>query len=291
MLVSVPLESPPCGFKICIPLGDEAGSERRIFQLDIQSLEKWYDELFPKPRANKVASVCQETGEQNGQWTITNGSYEVDSASPASSPTDKSVTPDSPDSPRYTLEDLELLIPGCTADEAEDIDTEVLQDRAHALEILDGKVNPPPNRDYEGKYAEAFRGFADEEEQAKKIQESREKIINAPFFNDGPKGWKLLHDIISSGRVPTEGSVKFPAYCPGQRAFLFWRSNVVGVMVTIGQRNLDACNRLELFELMEKVEKRGWIDAIYVTNQDEHIPCHIPQKAEIEVLKWGSVDE
>ncbi|KAH7256558.1 hypothetical protein BKA59DRAFT_77682 [Fusarium tricinctum] len=293
MLVSVPLESPPCGFKISIPLGDEVDSERRLFQLNIQSFEKWYDELYPKRRANKVPSVCQITGEQDGQWTITNGSFEVDSdsASPASSPTDKPATPNSPDSPQYTLEGLELLIPGCMADESEEVDTEVLKDRAHALEILEGKVNPPPNRDYEGKYAEAFRGFADEEEQAKKLQESRDKIMNTPFFYDDPKGWKFLHDLISSGRVPTEGSVKFPVHRPDQRAFLLNRDNRAGTMVTVEVRNLDACSRLELFKLMKGVEKRGWVDMIYVAKQDEDIPRCFPQKGEIEVLKWGGVDE
>ncbi|SPJ75641.1 uncharacterized protein FTOL_05372 [Fusarium torulosum] len=290
MFPSVPLETPPCGFKICIPLGDEVGTERRLFQLNIQSLEKWNEELVLKRRANKVASVCQATGEQNGQWTITNGSFEVGSASLASSPTDKPATPVSPDSPKYTLEDLELFIPGWTAKESE-VDTKMLQDRVQALEILEGKVDPPPDRDYEGKYAEAFRYFAAQEEQAKQLQESREKIMNTPFFNDGPKGWKFLHNIISSGQVPTDGSMKFPAYRPDQRAFLLYRSNRAGAMVTVGVRNLDACNRLELFELMEEVEQRGWVDMIYVANQDEAIPWGLPQNGEVEVLNWRGVDE
>ncbi|KAM0205356.1 hypothetical protein ACHAPA_011400 [Fusarium lateritium] len=290
---SVPLDALPCGFKLSIPIGDEADAERCVFRLNIQSLDKWYEELIPKRRANKVASVCQATGEQNGEWIITNGSFEVSSTSPTSSPSEKPATPVSPDSPYYTLKELEFLIPGCTAKYAEEIDTEVLQDRVRALEILEGKVDPTPNRDYEGKYAEAFRNFAAQEDEAKQLQESREKITNAPFVNDGPKGWKFLHDLISSGRVPTDESMKFPAYRPGQRAFLLNRSNRAGTMVTSRVRNLDACNRLELFELMEEVEQRGWFDMIYVTNQDETIPWGIPQngEVEVEVLNWCGVDE
>ncbi|KAF4990957.1 hypothetical protein FGRMN_8148 [Fusarium graminum] len=260
------MKEPPRGLQICTPLSNEVGAERRLFQLNIQSLGKWRKELMLERPTNREANVGQAAGDQSGCLTIANGSFEA----------------------KYTMDELLQFMPACMCDE-QGIDAKMLADRVQAHLILEGKLTPTPNRDYPSDLAPAFHKMAVQEAQAKRLEKKRGESTINPSFDDILRGWKSLHGIIFSGQNPAAGSMRFPSYHPNQQAFLLRRKLTAGILVTISVKNLEACSKRELYELMREVETRGWIDMIYVTNQDEDIPWNIRnQDSKIEVINWRS---
>ncbi|KAM0342688.1 hypothetical protein ACHAPU_009298 [Fusarium lateritium] len=260
------MKDPPRGLRICTPISSEAGAKRRLFQLNIQSLEKWRKELMQERPANREASVSQAPGDQSGCWTVAGGSFEA----------------------KFTMDELLQFMPECMDDE-QGIDAKILADRMQAQLILEGKLTPTPNRDYPEQFAEAFHEMALQEAQAKVLEKKRGEGVINPSFDDILKGWKSLHDIIFSGQSPADGSIGFPPYHPNQQAFLLRRKLTAGILVTVSVKNLESCSKRELYELMREVETRGWIDMIYVTNEDEDIPWNIRnQDSKIEVINWRS---
>ncbi|KAJ4131025.1 hypothetical protein NW768_006565 [Fusarium equiseti] len=282
----------PCGFKISMPLSNEAGAERRIYGLNIKDLSKWKHEIRPKRRANKVNRISQTTGAITGEWTLTNSSYPLDQElnSAESSPPDSPKSASSCDSPMYTISEMNLLVPG---KEDGDIDSKTIADRWQAMMILEGKMIPPPCRDYEGPYAACFNVMAvmEEREHGKARRRAAWKsALQSRLVDDGPKGWEFLHSVICDGQSPELGAQKFPAYHPKQKAYVLTRDFKDGKYIVSAARNLNACSAREVSKLVNKIGEKGWQDVIYVAMEDEDIPYCFEGKVEDdeqELLNWG----
>ncbi|KAL4730147.1 hypothetical protein ACLX1H_002178 [Fusarium chlamydosporum] len=275
------------GFKIHMPLSNEEDAERYICRLNIMDLNRWRYELTPKKRAGKVDRVDQTTSANNGKWALTNSSFPVDETldekdkrapeSPASST--------SSDSPKYTMEELRLLMPG----EKEDhINAKTIADRMQAHLILEGKLTPPPCRNYEGPLAPCFRAMAIAEEREvhrRAVLTKMKRTLQARLAEDGLKGWEFLHSIIYEGQSSLWGTRRFPKYHPNQRAYLLTRDFKDGKYIVSSIRNLSACSQREVIRLVSRIEERGWQDMIYVTNQGEDIPYCFENEVP-EYLDW-----
>jgi hypothetical protein len=280
----------PCGFKIFMPLSNGTGAERRIYRLNIKDLSKWKHELQPKRHANKVNKVSQATGAINGKWALS--SYPLDQGpnSAESSPPDSPESVSSCDSPMYTLDEMRLLVPGS---EDGDIDSKTITDRWKANMILEGKLIPPPSRDYEGPYAACFKVMAvmEEREHGKARRRAAWKsTLQSRLGNDGPKGWEFLHSVIYNNQNPELDAQQFPAYHPKQKAYILTRDFKEGKYIVSAVRNLNACSAREVSKLVNRIGERGWQDVIYVAMEDEDIPYCIEGKVEDdeqELLNWG----
>ncbi|KAJ4271372.1 hypothetical protein NW762_000074 [Fusarium torreyae] len=284
----------PC-FKIYMPLDNVMDAERRIFQINIKNLNGWRDNLKPKRRANKVAATCQVIGANDGEWTITNGSFEVgneeDFPAPEPSVAYEPSPPNSASSsdygdPMYTLAEFDLL--GRT-DELGAIDANVLAERMKTHLVLEGKLTPSPNRDYEGDYAPDFRAIAAKEERDKRHREHALRVLKDKRpVDDSLQGWRFLHDMINFRLTPISRlkAHPFPAYHPNQRAYLLTQKERNGRMITASIRNLDACSKNELLKLVNGIERHGWQDVIYVAIQGDDIPYNLKQDEEAEMLDW-----
>ncbi|KAF4449129.1 hypothetical protein F53441_7525 [Fusarium austroafricanum] len=290
MISSYSTQEDAPGFKISF--SDDMNAERRIFQLVIQDLSKWRDQLKPKQRAHQMVKRCLISGETKGQWTITNGSFVDDQQYFLILEPEKTCEPGSPDSssscdsPMYTWEDMGLLV---GTQDPETIDTVTITERVKTSLILEGKLTPPPDRDYEGDLAPMFRYLAAEEEREKLHRKRAARKQQSDLVDDSSKGWKFLHSIIFAGQGTAHGSKKFPPYHPNQRAFLLLlRPCRSGSLTTYSVRNLEACTKDELLELIEQLEIWGWNHMIYVTNEDEEMPYpyRIEGERKAEVLEW-----
>ncbi|KAF9762754.1 hypothetical protein IL306_003337 [Fusarium sp. DS 682] len=276
--------APVPGFKICF--NDGKDTERRIFHIDIKDLSKWRDEFKPKRPDNKVKRKCQATGATIGEWTITNSSFVIGNQEGFPIPEPEPGSPDSAsscDALVFTMEELDLF--GNTKN-VDTIDVEMVAERIKTKRILEGTLILPPNRDYGGEYALLFRSFAARDERANGNRQKSRWEQQSDLIDDGPKGWKFLHDIIFSGQSEADESGKFPAYHPSQRAFILLRSYRGPFLVTYSVRNIDACTHAELLKLIKQMEICGWNDMIYVTQEGDDIPYRIESKKEPEVLEW-----
>ncbi|KAF4946452.1 hypothetical protein FSARC_14191 [Fusarium sarcochroum] len=284
---------PPACFKIYMPLSNVMDAERQTFHINIKNLDRWRDNLKPKRRANKVAATCQATGANNGKWTITNGSFDVgneeDFPAPEPSVAYEPGPPGSTSSsdyrdPMYTLEEFDLL--GRT-DELGAYDAKVLAERMKTHLILEGKLTPPPNRDYEGDYAPDFRAMAAKEARDKRHREHALRVFkDKQPVDDSLQGWRFIHDMIHPGLMYYGKAHSFPVYHPNQRAYILTQREINGRMITTSIRNLDACSKNELLKLVNGIERHGWQDVIYVTIQGENIPYNLKQDGKAETLDW-----
>ncbi|KAH7197273.1 uncharacterized protein B0J16DRAFT_391050 [Fusarium flagelliforme] len=254
----------PCGFKIFMPLSNEAGTERRIYRLNIKDLSKWKHELQPKRRANKVNRVSRATGAINDQGPN----------SAESSPPDSPESVSSCDSPMYTLDEIRLLVPGS---EDGDIDSKTIADRWTANMILEACFN--------------VMAVMEEREHGKARRRAAWKsTLQSRLAIDGPKGWEFLHSVICDGQSPELGAQQFPAYHPKQKAYILTRDFKGGKYIVSAVRNLNACSAREVSKLMNRIGERGWQDVIYVAMEDEDIPYCFEGKVEDyeqELLNWG----
>ncbi|KAF5021383.1 hypothetical protein F66182_6572 [Fusarium sp. NRRL 66182] len=274
--------------KVYMPVSSDPTAGHEVFGIYIRKLSLWQEKLKPKRRGNTVAKKCQETGATTGRWTITNGSFEVDKEKDLPSPGFPVVDVPSPtktasssgsNTPCFTIDEWARI------DQMSGLDADVLHQRLMTELILEGKITPTPDRNYEGSYASIFHDMA--------IQEARDAQRNAlqasarvpPLHDDSVQGWRFLHGILSLA-TPLSNGKPFPAYHPNQRAYLHTRDKKNGRMVTTCIRNLDACSKAELLKLINLIEERGWQDMIYVANQGEDIPNNLQQDDEAQPLYW-----
>ncbi|KAI3587059.1 hypothetical protein IWW34DRAFT_890302 [Fusarium oxysporum f. sp. albedinis] len=120
-------------------------------------------------------------------------------------------------------------------------------------------------------------------------EEETQREQQPDIVDDGSKGWKLLHGIITAGQ--SDESSELPAYHPSQRAFVLLRKFRGPFLVTCSRRNIDACSHAELLKLIWQMEMTGWNDMIYVTQKDEEVPYRIKSKKKAEVLEWGRFED
>ncbi|KAF5569982.1 hypothetical protein FPHYL_1559 [Fusarium phyllophilum] len=260
------------GFKVCF--NDNSDAEHRIFHIDIKDVRKWRDTFKPKRLDTKVDRRHQDTHTLMGQWAITNSSFVIcnqeDTPTPEREP--ESIDSESPyNSLIFTMEKLDLL--GDTKYSGT-VDAE----RAKTERILEGTLTPDPDRDYEGEFTLLFLSF---------VEAQRERQPDT--VDDGSKGWKFLHGIITAGQ--SDEPNELPAYHPDQRAFLLARNFSGPFLVTCSTRNIDACSHAELLKLIWQMEMTGWNDMIYVTQKDEEVPYRIESKKKAEVLEWGRFED
>lgn len=260
------------GFKVCF--NDNSDARHRIFHIDIKDVRKWRDAFKPKTLDTRADRRRQDTHASMSQRAITNSSFVTCSQEDVPTPEREpgSMDSESPyDSSIFTREKLDLL--GDTKYSGT-VDAE----RAKTERILQGTLTPDPDRDYEGEFTLLFLSF---------VEAQRERQPDT--VDDGSKGWKFLHDIITVGQSgePSE----LPAYHPSQRAFLLARKFRGPFLVTCSTRNIDACSHAELLKLIWQMEMTGWNDMIYVTQKDEEVPYRIESKKKAAVLEWGRFED
>ncbi|RGP71094.1 hypothetical protein FLONG3_7271 [Fusarium longipes] len=257
----------PLGFKIDMPLSSDLDAERCIYRLNIWNIDKW--------------RFSQATGANDGKWTLTNSSFPLDEAM---TPTEDSPVY-VPYSQMYTNDEASLFRLG----EEELTNTEIMIDRMKTNLILEGKLLPPPNRNYEGTLAPYFRlmAFMEEREgtRRRKVFGKTKKALQSRFAKDAPKGWAHLYAIISNGQRCHYGDGEFPLYHPNQRAYLLTRKFKDDKYIVSAIRNLSACSQSEIMKLLDGIEEEGRHDMIYVANQGEEIPyCFCSEDPEF--LNW-----
>ncbi|CCT62755.1 uncharacterized protein FFB20_04263 [Fusarium fujikuroi] len=235
------------GFKICF--NDNSGAGHRIFHLDIKDVRKWRDAFKPKRLDTKADRRRQDTRASMGQWAIANSSFVICNQEDTPTPEREPVSMDSGspcESLIFTMEKLDLL--GDTKCNGT-VDVDRVAERVKTERILEGTLTPDPDRDYEGEFTLLFLSFEE-------AQRERQPDI----VDDGSKGWKFLHGIITAGQrdEPSE----LPAYHPSQRAFLLARKFRGAFLVTCSIRNIDACSHAELLKLIWQMEMTGWNDMI-----------------------------
>ncbi|KAF4441319.1 hypothetical protein FACUT_2821 [Fusarium acutatum] len=260
------------GFKVCFNDNSDAG--HRTFHIDIKNVRKWRDVFKPKRLDTKADRRRRDTHASMGQWAITNSSFVIynqeDTATPEREP--ESMDSESPyDSLIFTMEKLDLL-----GDMK--YNGTVDAERAKTERILEGTLTPDPDRDYEGEFTLLFLSF---------VEAQRERQLD--IVDDGSKGWKFLHGIITAGQ--SDEPSELPAYHHSQRAFLLVRKFRGPFLVTCSIRNIDACSHAELLKLIWQMEMTGWNDMIYVTQKDEEVPYRIESKKKAEVLEWGRFED
>ncbi|KAF5643933.1 uncharacterized protein FTJAE_3003 [Fusarium tjaetaba] len=239
------------GFKVCF--NDNSDARRRIFHIDIKDVRKWRDAFKPKTLDTKADRRRQDIHASMSQRAITNSSFVT--CNQENVPTPKrepeSIDSGSPyDSSIFTREKIDLL--GDTKYSGT-VDAE----RTKTERILQGTLTPDPDRDYEGEFTLLFLSF---------VEAQRER--QPDIVDDGSKGWKFLHDIITVGQSgePSE----LPAYHPANEHFSF---------------------HAELLKLIWQMEMTGWNDMIYVTQKEEEVPYRIESKKKAEVLEWGRFED
>ncbi|RGP71484.1 hypothetical protein FSPOR_3331 [Fusarium sporotrichioides] len=281
--------SPP-GFRICMPMSSDMDAERYVCQINIRDLERWKYEITPKRRANQMDRVSQSTGAIKGKWILTNSSFPLDEAMDPSEYSPVPI-PDSPasasscDSPMYTLEEISLFMPGEQDDDI--IDAKTIAERMKTSLILEGKLTPPPCRDYEGPLAACFRVMAIEEERdgiRRTVLGSIRETPQSRLAKDAPKGWEHLYPIIYDG-LRGVGRFRFPRYHPGQRAYLLTREYKSVMYIVCKIRNLSACSQREIMKLFSGIEDKGRNDMIYIANQGEEIPYRFDLE-ELDHIDW-----
>ncbi|KAL7762195.1 hypothetical protein ACKLNR_008730 [Fusarium oxysporum f. sp. zingiberi] len=250
--------APVPGFKICF--NDSSDAEHRIFHIDIKDVRKWRDAFKPKRLDNKTDRRRQDTAHQ---WL--NGP--------------------SPTVPLLLV--TKRIFPFQYASHGNTkyngtVDTKMVAERVKTKRILEGTLTPDPDRNYEGEFTLLFLSFVAKEEETQREQQP-------DIVDDGPKGWKFLHGIITAGQ--SDESSELPAYHPSQRAFVLLRKFRGPFLVTCSRRNIDACSHAELLKLLWQMEMTGWNDMIYVTQKDEEVPYRIKSKKKAEVLEWGRFED
>ncbi|KAH7219133.1 hypothetical protein DER44DRAFT_805098 [Fusarium oxysporum] len=247
--------APVPGFKICF--NDSSNAEHRIFHIDIKDVRKWRDAFKPKRLDNKTDRRRQDTRASMAQWAITNSSFvtcnQEDIPIPVREP-ESTDSESSCDSLIFTMEKLDVF--GNTKYNGT-VDAKMVAERVKTKRIL-------------------------EEEETQREQQP-------DIVDDGPKGWKFLHGIITAGQ--SDESSELPAYHPSQRAFVLLRKFRGPFLVTCSRRNIDACSHAELLKLIWQMEMTGWNDMIYVTQKDEEVPYRIKSKKKAEVLEWGCFED
>ncbi|KAF4959712.1 hypothetical protein FGADI_1486 [Fusarium gaditjirri] len=268
------------GFTICF--NNSSDAEHRIFHVDIKDMRKWRDAFKPKRLNNKADRRHRDTHASMGQRAITNSSSVACNQEDIPTPIHEPESTDgesSRDPLTFTMEKLDLL--GDTKYNGI-VDAEMIADRAKTKSILEGTLTPDPDRNYEGEFTLLFLSFVAKEEEAQREQQP-------DIVDDGPKGWKFLHGIITAGQ--SDESNELPAYHPSQRAFVLLRKSRGPFLVTCSRHNIDACSDAELLKLIWQMEMTGWNDMIYATQKDEEVPYRIESKKKAEVLKWGRSED
>ncbi|TVY69877.1 hypothetical protein Focb16_v001447 [Fusarium oxysporum f. sp. cubense] len=272
--------APVPGFKICF--NDSSDAEHRIFHIDIKDVRKWRDAFKPKRLGNKTDRRRQDTRASMAQWAITNSSFvtcnQEDIPIPVREP-ESTDSESSCDSLIFTTEKLDVF--GNTKYNGT-VDAKMVAERVKTKRILEGTLTPDPDRNYEGEFTLLFLSFVAKEEETQR--EPQPDIVD-----DGSKGCKFLHGIITAGQ--SDESSELPAYHPSQRAFVLLRKFRGPFLVTCSRRNIDACSHAELLKLLWQMEMTGWNDMIYVTQKDEEVPYRIKSKKKAEVLEWGRFED
>lgn len=162
---------------------------------------------------------------------------------------------------------------------------EIERFRQEALEILEGKRAPVPDRDYTGFFAGAFRDMYREE----KLKNYRTNIprnaaVPAPLL----RGWRFLHYKLFGHSADAEAQGILPWDCR-QRAYLLRLRKVNKRWCVEGAQNINACSVYKLLELMKEVEERGFRDVIRVMYPCSVLENHFAQ-ADFDgarAVTWG----
>ncbi|CAM1504536.1 Fc.00g021270.m01.CDS01 [Cosmosporella sp. VM-42] len=240
--------------KLSIPGSQDTLSRRQDVHVDILSVKDWHRAMCAEPQARTphvFSGKPEPMSKSNfGMATL-----------PASN---------------STSEQRRLLM---RVDENGEPDEFVIQNRIEALEILEGKRQSKPDRDYSGDYAEVFTHYAVLELHALRMKRNLERARARAH------GWQCLHQTLVDG-LYWEDVEELGRWNDQQRAYLLTLEDVGKFWGVRSIRNLDACSRPKLRELMEQIEKRGWRDVIWVTNGNEELPKRLEKDEMVRVIEW-----
>lgn len=167
------------------------------------------------------------------------------------------------------VSDSDSVDEACVAVEGSTDDVEgreVKRLRQEALEILEGKRAPVPDRDYTGYFAGAFRDMY-------RVEKLWAHRMNRPRNYDGPapirRGWRFLHWKLFGNASDAEAKGILP-WDSRQRAYILRLRKVNQRWCVESAQNINMCSVYKLLETIKEVEERGFRDIIRVM-----YPCSV----------------
>lgn len=275
--------------RVIVPIG-ENDEQRTHIQVRISSVEEWNTNLRVKAQPRKPLRESKPTvltGDSDGR--IRRLTLVEKEAQRKAAVAGRNALPPR----RKSL----LHLPVSQIDQPSD--EQIAKNRETALQILEGTLQPAPNRNYTGDFAPVFRKIAYDEQvdmekrQAEHARNHARSVLKQALHGPAPiyehRGWKFIRALIL-GELDEEQAQSFPAYAEAQRAFLLMVEQINGQERVVYFRNLDACPMLELIGLM-KIDERGWRDVVWVTSTRERPPRTLTMTDEgVQELEWGIAD-
>lgn len=163
----------------------------------------------------------------------------------------------------------------------------MLKDRAEAHAILDGKRNPPPNRDYGNAhgngYVFAYWAYKDIQRGLRKplVMDSQPSATN-PLFT-----WSALHKTLLS-QMSSEDRRAFPEAKEELDSTLLFLNTEEGTFKIVRSRVPLQGQSVKFFEgLMLDFLARGWMDVLWLSRLGEEPPRELPPWEGVKLM-WGA---
>ncbi|KAK5997917.1 hypothetical protein PT974_00284 [Cladobotryum mycophilum] len=286
--------------RICFPTGDRAGDHQE-YQIKFRDTLMWRQAmgLPPRPvyRMHRQEAVVPRDGVRAD--SMSNRRFSVKRMSKAwtrFSRRYETVGPPPPQvaSSHYHQHHLKTAVHV----EGDDGGVQnVEENRKLALDILEGKRRPVPNREYSGSLKHVFQSMYDKEKVTARVTAMRRRMSkflalggsSSSYSSSSQvksRGWALLRNILVSELSPEDKNA-LPAYRFGQKAMLLFVEQTGEKMRVRHRRNLDACAPGELDAMLESIEARDWRDVIWITSSVDDMPMKLVARREVKVLEWG----
>ncbi|KAH7156180.1 hypothetical protein EDB81DRAFT_379600 [Dactylonectria macrodidyma] len=263
--------------RISIPINGQTEMDRQDFVLLIHSIADWRRLLNARPQRKTrvhVRSPNNSSRSNSSESHDGSGSQWVPETSRWSHSTDST--------------DVEHFSDYSQQDE------ETLNNRIDTLQILEGSKKPLPDRNYSGEYARDFQRFERQEEAQRERERMRKRrqsftkfqgVLRSP--QNSVCGWPFLHSMIVKF-LEDEAARDLPPYYAGQQVFLLTIKKLDdGREMVANARNLNTCSNADLVKRMAEVEKRGWRDVLWVSNQKQEFPKMVQMHRYAKELDWG----
>lgn len=166
-----------------------------------------------------------------------------------------------------------------------------LADRLEALEFLEGKKTPIPNRDYgNAEWKVLFEYWAWQEQVDEQLNSSRERapvVQNSEISETNPLfTWSALHKVLHSQISAQNQSALPEADEELVPTLLFLSKETKGMNEEVRSRAPLAGKSVKFFEaLMLDVMVRGWTDVLWLGRRGEELPEEVKQQG--VSLSWG----
>ncbi|KAH7155365.1 hypothetical protein B0J13DRAFT_223992 [Dactylonectria estremocensis] len=285
--------------RISIPINAQTETDRQDFVIRIHSIAGWRKFLEYRPQRKTRAQSCSPNNSPGGtqhcrQLAVVDRQQgvgkkqDVFPVPKSSESNDKSGPHDVANASRWSHSTVSTNV-GQLNDHSPQ-DEEVLKTRMETLQILEGSNRPTPDRDYPRVYARNFERFKEQEvdqREFERMRQGRHSYLELKrLLRASPWGWSFLRSIIVKS-LEHKAALSLPPYYNGQQVFLLTIKKLNdGREMVADARNLNTCSNADLVKRMAEVEKRGWRDVLWVSNQKQEFPKMVKIDNTKE-LDWG----